>query len=46
MGLSLFALFLHSHLGGSTAGVIAKVHFGSVGRLCGLFERSKAGLAI
>jgi hypothetical protein len=29
-------------LGGSTAGVLAIVHFGSVGRLCGLFERSKA----
>ena len=28
--------------GGSTAGVLAIVHFGSVGRLCGLFERSKA----
>ena len=28
--------------GGSTAGVIAIVHFGSVGRLWGLFERSKA----
>ena len=26
----------------STAGVLAIVHFGSVGRLCGLFERSKA----
>ena len=29
-------------LGGSTACVIAIVHFGSVGRLWGLFERSKA----
>ena len=29
-------------VGGSTAGVLAIVHFGSVGRLCGLFERSKA----
>ena len=28
--------------GGSTAGSLAIVHFGSVGRLCGLFERSKA----
>ena len=28
--------------GSSTAGVLAIVHFGSVGRLCGLFERSKA----
>ena len=26
----------------STAGMDAIVHFGSVGRLCGLFERSKA----
>ena len=29
-------------LGGSTAGWLAIVHFGSVGRLWGLFERSKA----
>ena len=29
-------------LGGSTASVLAIVHFGSVGRLWGLFERSKA----
>jgi hypothetical protein len=29
-------------MGGSTAGSLAIVHFGSVGRLCGLFERSKA----
>ena len=29
-------------LGGSTASGTAIVHFGSVGRLCGLFERSKA----
>jgi hypothetical protein len=28
--------------GSSTAGATAIVHFGSVGRLCGLFERSKA----
>jgi hypothetical protein len=28
--------------GSSTASVLAIVHFGSVGRLCGLFERSKA----
>ena len=28
--------------GGSTAGGLAIVHFGSVGRLWGLFERSKA----
>ena len=28
--------------GRSTASVLAIVHFGSVGRLCGLFERSKA----
>ena len=28
--------------GGSTAGWLAIVHFGSVGRLWGLFERSKA----
>jgi hypothetical protein len=28
--------------GGSTASAHAIVHFGSVGRLCGLFERSKA----
>ena len=28
--------------GSSTAGWLAIVHFGSVGRLCGLFERSKA----
>ena len=26
----------------STSGPLAIVHFGSVGRLCGLFERSKA----
>ena len=32
----------NSHLGGSTASAHAIVHFGSVGRLCGLFERSKA----
>ena len=29
-------------VGSSTAGMDAIVHFGSVGRLCGLFERSKA----
>ena len=28
--------------GSSTASLLAIVHFGSVGRLCGLFERSKA----
>ena len=28
--------------GRSTASVLAIVHFGSVGRLCGIFERSKA----
>ena len=28
--------------GGSTASGTAIVHFGSVGRLCGLFDRSKA----
>ena len=33
---------LRALAGSSTASVLAIVHFGSVGRLCGLFERSKA----
>ena len=37
-----FYLYIVAFWGGSTAGVIAIVHFGSVGRLWGLFERSKA----
>ena len=36
------AITLQLISGGSTAGVLAIVHFGSVGHLCGLFERSKA----
>ena len=33
---------LRALAGRSTASALAIVHFGSVGRLCGLFERSKA----
>ena len=33
---------MQMHTGRSTASATAIVHFGSVGRLCGLFERSKA----
>ena len=40
--LRINASCLQDTQGGSTAGVLAIVHFGSVGRLCGLFERSKA----
>ena len=35
---------LNNFVGGSTAGWLAIVHFGSVRRLCGLFERSKSHL--
>ena len=41
--LSLYGRLKSEHLwGGSTASSLAIVHFGSVGRLWGLFERSKA----